>query len=248
MFIFSIYVAMVLIVYAWTAMDEETERTWTIFGHEFRFVWHDSQRWRWMFMYGWRLCAMCCFPIACLLLGLGFVRQVFGTDITFASFATFAAMSLLGVAIIPWLRYQKKRRFWIRVRDCAGAMEGVILDLQTPEANFDNAEYFAEKPWDALHPDDTSFKLPIWKNLMPVVYRNLQIPIGLIQMSSLDTFLLRCDPANIFDVGSTLPFDGPSETKYKVLRSGRLARLENCLLYTSPSPRDATLSRMPSSA
>ena len=28
--------------------------------------------------------------------------------------------------------------------------------------------------------------------------------------------------------------------------SGRL--LESCLLYTSPSPRDATLSRMPSSA
>ena len=26
------------------------------------------------------------------------------------------------------------------------------------------------------------------------------------------------------------------------------ARINNCLLYTSPSPRDATLSRMPSSA
>ena len=34
-----------------------------------------------------------------------------------------------------------------------------------------------------------------------------------------------------------------------VLRGGRLFRsLNNCLLYTSPSPRDATLSRMPSSA
>ena len=29
---------------------------------------------------------------------------------------------------------------------------------------------------------------------------------------------------------------------------GRLARAAPCLLYTSPSPRDATLSRMPSSA
>ena len=28
----------------------------------------------------------------------------------------------------------------------------------------------------------------------------------------------------------------------------KLAQLRNCLLYTSPSPRDATLSRMPSSA
>ena len=29
---------------------------------------------------------------------------------------------------------------------------------------------------------------------------------------------------------------------------GNVAEYENCLLYTSPSPRDATLSRMPSSA
>ena len=44
----------------------------------------------------------------------------------------------------------------------------------------------------------------------------------------------------------------------KLLRTGQLRvdgkrakgslRIEGCLLYTSPSPRDATLSRMPSSA
>ena len=34
----------------------------------------------------------------------------------------------------------------------------------------------------------------------------------------------------------------------KSFRLGPLARLNGCLLYTSPSPRDATLSRMPSSA
>ena len=40
--------------------------------------------------------------------------------------------------------------------------------------------------------------------------------------------------------------DSPSEL---VSLSGNIARTENgCLLYTSPSPRDATLSRMPSSA
>ena len=33
-----------------------------------------------------------------------------------------------------------------------------------------------------------------------------------------------------------------------VLSSGYLVDGEGCLLYTSPSPRDATLSRMPSSA
>ena len=34
----------------------------------------------------------------------------------------------------------------------------------------------------------------------------------------------------------------------EALKKGNLARFSNCLLYTSPSPRDATLSRMPSSA
>ena len=34
----------------------------------------------------------------------------------------------------------------------------------------------------------------------------------------------------------------------KVARSIKLMNVKHCLLYTSPSPRDATLSRMPSSA
>ena len=36
--------------------------------------------------------------------------------------------------------------------------------------------------------------------------------------------------------------------KIEVLNITNGSRLETCLLYTSPSPRDATLSRMPSSA
>ena len=34
----------------------------------------------------------------------------------------------------------------------------------------------------------------------------------------------------------------------KTLRNQFISRYKTCLLYTSPSPRDATLSRMPSSA
>ena len=36
--------------------------------------------------------------------------------------------------------------------------------------------------------------------------------------------------------------------KIAVFDSGKIAEIGTCLLYTSPSPRDATLSRMPSSA
>ena len=39
---------------------------------------------------------------------------------------------------------------------------------------------------------------------------------------------------------------GTFESRYRAAREGR--NPATCLLYTSPSPRDATLSRMPSSA
>ena len=42
------------------------------------------------------------------------------------------------------------------------------------------------------------------------------------------------------------PFDGNGKVDYGL--AADLANYLVCLLYTSPSPRDATLSRMPSSA
>ena len=47
-------------------------------------------------------------------------------------------------------------------------------------------------------------------------------------------------------VGLSNSFDGASEVAKNV--SMQAAAMNPCLLYTSPSPRDATLSRMPSSA
>ena len=41
---------------------------------------------------------------------------------------------------------------------------------------------------------------------------------------------------------------GPEDNVFVRLRAGALSWARYCLLYTSPSPRDATLSRMPSSA
>ena len=57
------------------------------------------------------------------------------------------------------------------------------------------------------------------------------------------------------DVSCYCIYDGPNNIEiknndlFKVNgKSVTLEQLQNCLLYTSPSPRDATLSRMPSSA
>ena len=63
--------------------------------------------------------------------------------------------------------------------------------------------------------------------------------------------------ANLIYPGQLLIIKGPSKrpTQYRVRWGDTLAKISRkfrvslrCLLYTSPSPRDATLSRMPSSA
>ena len=47
---------------------------------------------------------------------------------------------------------------------------------------------------------------------------------------------------------SSREFTGDNCQLRNVINTFSLVDLSNCLLYTSPSPRDATLSRMPSSA
>ena len=42
--------------------------------------------------------------------------------------------------------------------------------------------------------------------------------------------------------------DLPGIARGKAVPATKFSRQKSCLLYTSPSPRDATLSRMPSSA
>ena len=48
--------------------------------------------------------------------------------------------------------------------------------------------------------------------------------------------------------GQPVDYDGHLERLYKSLNSIRMDAPISCLLYTSPSPRDRSLSRMPSSA
>ena len=56
-------------------------------------------------------------------------------------------------------------------------------------------------------------------------------------------------PVKIVEMGAQLSQQGGSGlVLFSALISINLAVLNSCLLYTSPSPRDATLSRMPSSA
>ena len=49
-------------------------------------------------------------------------------------------------------------------------------------------------------------------------------------------------------IGRPQPWDASDTTPTPANSVGETVDAYNCLLYTSPSPRDATLSRMPSSA
>ena len=48
--------------------------------------------------------------------------------------------------------------------------------------------------------------------------------------------------------GDDVRAEDEARTRRREVDADTLAELKACLLYTSPSPRDATLSRMPSSA
>ena len=54
--------------------------------------------------------------------------------------------------------------------------------------------------------------------------------------------------AEDYEAAIVIGWHNNNKKKLDVSSSGISLKVYNCLLYTSPSPRDATLSRMPSSA
>ena len=95
------------------------------------------------------------------------------------------------------------------------------------------------------------------KNASPEVIRDLKNKItkklNLPESTILSIAELHCHEPNCppkETVITTRSIDG-SVKNWRLAKSINeigIEDLENCLLYTSPSPRDATLSRMPSSA
>ena len=67
-----------------------------------------------------------------------------------------------------------------------------------------------------------------------------------ISLPAADTRKVANVLAELFD-GTVTDFS-PTENAYMVWFGDEYGSAIDCLLYTSPSPRDATLSRMPSSA
>ena len=85
----------------------------------------------------------------------------------------------------------------------------------------------------------------------------ITVPIYSTNNAEQAEFILKDSGAKIVLVGDQVQYDGCLEILKKeeadnhlktIIISKKAVWIKNCLLYTSPSPRDATLSRMPSSA
>ena len=79
--------------------------------------------------------------------------------------------------------------------------------------------------------------------LSPIFSQYDQLFVGTRPLSMGGAFIAVADDANAI-TWNPAGLPGLRRTEF----TSTYANLYNCLLYTSPSPRDATLSRMPSSA
>ena len=76
----------------------------------------------------------------------------------------------------------------------------------------------------------------------------LQIKAASAAKALADAGLNWSDVDAIYDAGEGAPMSGLMISEYFGIQPTVMDTTGVCLLYTSPSPRDATLSRMPSSA
>ena len=74
------------------------------------------------------------------------------------------------------------------------------------------------------------------------------LALGLSNLVSIQKILAENDPFFMMDATAQAELIRKGEVSIEETVMSAINRIEACLLYTSPSPRDATLSRMPSSA
>ena len=138
---------------------------------------------------------------------------------------------------------------------------GAVIDVEFPKENL-------PKIYDALTVDETGLVLEVQQQLGDGVVRTIamgaseglkrgvsvtntenpiSVPVGEATLGRIMNVLGEpIDEKGDVDATSTMPIHRNPPSYEDQAETTEL--LETCLLYTSPSPRDATLSRMPSSA
>ena len=78
--------------------------------------------------------------------------------------------------------------------------------------------------------------------------KNLNKVVEAIQAKGLNAEAITLDVSDVKASQEVILTNGPFDVLVNSAGSARLTPSKDCLLYTSPSPRDRSLSRMPSSA
>ena len=82
-----------------------------------------------------------------------------------------------------------------------------------------------------------------------IVRSNRGIETGLVLCEATEDALEHLDQPPVGHILRVMSDDDANElARIEQTRDDKLAKCQNCLLYTSPSPRDLSTSRMPSSA
>ena len=155
-----------------------------------------------------------------------------------ASASSFLGEALFGRWFLAWLRFCA---FWVDSTPDTGC---TITLLNYDLALRNGIHIDRTKKIELYHAAGGSMHVEEMANIR-VCANNIQATLRVAVSSELkENVLISCDDLRKLRV---IPADFPN-TVLAVHQTNKLAHLKTCLLYTSPSPRDRTRSRMPSSA
>lgn len=195
----------------WIALDAETAYIFDVFGKNFDYMWrHSGHRWKFTFMYGWRLIAVALIISACLYFAWLLVSSLAWSA---ASLALFTALAAVGLFLLPWIKIASRFRFKRTLRKTALALTPVARQLaETVDISsvLDDAHYKTASNWSAWHPKSKRD----WPVVVPVAYVHAPPSVAVLFPVDWKCFLAWKLDNQLPPTGAMLPFNGPFESTF----------------------------------
>jgi hypothetical protein len=202
----------------WITLDAETAYIFDVFGKQFDYMWyHSGQRWKFTFMYGWRLLTLVLLIAVCAYLAWLLVSAI--SDWRAAAILLFVTLTVIPLCLLPWIKAASRIRFQRILHNRAKQLTPVAQSLaaaQDISAILDDAQYRTEPDWSSWHPKS----IDDWPEIVPVAYVHSPPAVTILFPVDWDTFLAWKLLGQLPDAGSLLPFNGPFDSTF-VLRQVR---------------------------
>ena len=219
----------IMCIAIWITFDEGSEQVLEYYSNYFNYHLSNTRpRWKAVLLASWRPFVLALFSLICTILALMFYRANALGYSSPARIFIFFAMSFSSCLAFAWIRANRNRRIWNRARFAISELSHVMECLESDSEihkKLEVADCECLEPWRAWHPPMEEYRNPGWSPLIPIVYNNQIDSVGVLQMSSMNIFLLRTNPKEIESFQKFLPFDGLSDTKYEIIRSGPIWRM-----------------------